>query len=207
VISSRDITERKRTEVALRKSEVRLGEAQRIAHIGSWEWDVRTDELYWSDEVFRIYGFEPQEFAPSFDKLMEVVHPDDRELLRTKLDGALHRGEPYDFEHRIVRPGGEVCVIHSRAEVVRGEEGEPLRMVGTVHDITERKALEEQLAHQAFHDSLTGLPNRSLFMDRLEHALARSGRRQASVAVLFLDLDTSSSSTTASDTRWEINCS
>jgi PAS domain S-box-containing protein len=150
---------------------------------------VRTDKLYWSDEIFRIYGFEPQEFVPTFDRLMEVVHPDDRELLSTMLDGALHRREPYNFEHRIVRPGGEVRVIHRRAEVIRGEEGEPLRMVGTVHDVTERKALEEQPAHQAFHDSLTGLPNRALFMDRLEHALARSGRRQASVAVLFLDLD------------------
>ena len=189
VISSRDITERKRTEEALRESEARLGEAQRIAHIGSWEWDVKIDKLYWSNEVFRIYGFAPQEFVPTFAKLMEVVHPDDRELLRTKRDAALHRGEPYDFEHRIVQPSGVGRVIHSRAEVVRGEEDEPLRMVGTIHDITERKALEEQLAHQAFHDSLTGLPNRALFMDRLEHALARSSRRQTPVAVLFLDLD------------------
>jgi diguanylate cyclase (GGDEF)-like protein len=117
------------------------------------------------------------------------VHPEDRGLLRRKIDGALYNGEPYDFEHRIIRPGGEVRVVHCRAEVVRGEGGEPLRMVGTIHDITERKALQEQLEYQALHDALTGLPNRALFMDRLQHALVRTRRRKGEIAVLFMDLD------------------
>jgi diguanylate cyclase (GGDEF)-like protein len=80
-------------------------------------------------------------------------------------------------------------VVHRRAEVLRDEEGEPLRMIGTVHDVTERKALEEQLEYQALHDALTGLPNRALFMDRLDHAVVRAGRREAQLAVLFMDLD------------------
>jgi diguanylate cyclase (GGDEF)-like protein/PAS domain S-box-containing protein len=184
-----DITERKEREEALRKSEANLAEAQRLAHVGSWEWDLRTGEIFWSDEVFRIYGFEPKEFVPDFERLVGVVHPDDRELLRRKIDGAVRQGEPYDFEHRIVRPNGEERVVHRRAEVVRDEDIEPLRMVGTVHDVTERKALEEQLQRQALHDPLTRLPNRVLFTDRLKQALRRARRRRGEVAVLFADLD------------------
>jgi diguanylate cyclase (GGDEF)-like protein/PAS domain S-box-containing protein len=184
-----DVTERKEAEEALRRSEASLAEAQRIAHVGSWEWDLTTDEIHWSDETFRIYGFEPQQFVPTFERLVEVVHPADREILRQNVDGALHGVEPYDFEHRIVRPHGEVRVVHRQAEVVRDESGEPLRMVGTVHDITERKALEEQLEYQALHDPLTNLANRTLFLDRLEHALAQATRREGNVAVLFMDLD------------------
>src|ERR687890_613301 len=95
-----DITERKEVETKLRKSEARLAEAQRIARLGSWEWDVKTGEVSWSDETYRIYGSESQGFVPTLDKLMEMVHPDDRELVRTNIDAALYEGEPYDFEHR-----------------------------------------------------------------------------------------------------------
>ncbi len=186
---ARDVTERKRAEEELSRSEARLAGAQRIAHLGNWEWDVRTGEIFWSDEVYRIYGHAPKAFVPTFDKLMEAIHPDDRELLREAIGGALCKGKPYDFEHRVVRPDGEVRVVHRRAEVVFDDEGMPVRMVGTVHDVTERKALEERLEHQALHDPLTDLPNRTLFVDRLGHALTRLGRRGGKAAVLFLDLD------------------
>ncbi|MBA2619507.1 MAG: PAS domain S-box protein [Rubrobacter sp.] len=184
-----DITKRKEAEGALRKSQAGLAEAQRMAHLGNWEWDPRTGELHWSDETFRIYGFEPQSFVPTLERLLEAVHPDDRKALGRALEDALHDGRPYDLEHRVVKPDGEVREVHRRAEVVRGEEGEAVRMVGTVHDVTERKALERQLQHQAMHDPLTGLPNRILFTDRLRQALARAKRREGEVAVLFVDLD------------------
>ncbi len=184
-----DITERKRAEEALKESEAILAEAQRLAHVGSWDWDVVTGEVRWSDEVFRIYGFEPGTFTPTLERMLEVVHPVDRDKLRSDFDAVLYRGEPYDFEYRIVRPGGEVRVVHRRAEVLRANDGEPLKMVGTVHDITERKALEAKLEHQALHDPLTGLPNRTLFMDRLRQALSRAKRRKREVVVLFMDLD------------------
>ncbi|HLL40673.1 MAG TPA: PAS domain S-box protein [Rubrobacteraceae bacterium] len=141
---SRDVTERREAEEVVRKSEARLAETQRLAHLGGWEWDIQTEEVSWSDEVYRIYGFAPQELVPSLERFMEVVHPEDRGLIEGVIDGALNGYEPYDLEHRIVRPDGEVRWVHRRAEVVRGEGGEPLRMVGTVHDITERKEAEER---------------------------------------------------------------
>src|ERR687893_1943241 len=141
---------RKKAEEKLRRGEASLAEAQRLAHLGSWEWDVKTGEVSWSDETFRIYGYEPKEFVPTLDKLMELVHPDDRELVRKNIDAALYEHESYDFEPRIVRPDGEERVVHRQAEVILDEEDEPLRMIGTVHDITERKQVEkaiEQLNH------------------------------------------------------------
>src|SRR5215211_4501809 len=148
---SRDVTELRRAEEALHKSEASLAEAQRIAHLGNWEWDVVAGEVHWSDEVFRIYGYQPREFVPTLDRLIEVVHPEDRERFRENLDDALYQGEPYDFEHRIIRSDGKVRVVHRQAEVVRGEEGEPLKMVGTVHDITERKRAEEEIKEANRH--------------------------------------------------------
>ena len=192
IAQMQDVTERKRAEEALRRSEANLAEAQRIARLGSWEWDLKTGEVWWSNEVYRIYGFEPQQYSPTIKTVEEVFHPDDRHLFREALDGASSREvESYDFEHRIVRTDGEVRWVHHRGEVVRGEEGEEaLRIIGTSHDVTEDKRAEERLHYQATHDLLTGLPNRLLFGDRLEHALRRtSGRRGGMAAVLFMDLD------------------
>jgi len=145
---STDITELKNTE-ELRRSEASLAEAQRIAHLGSWEWDLTTGEVCWSDEAYRIYGFEPQQFSPTLETVAEIFHRDDRHLFRTLIDDASLKDEAYDFEHRIVRPNGEVRWIHRRGEVVRGEGGEPLRLFGTAHDITERKGVERELIEGA----------------------------------------------------------
>jgi diguanylate cyclase (GGDEF)-like protein/PAS domain S-box-containing protein len=188
--SMADITERKRAEEALRRSEASLAEAQRIALLGSWEWDRKSDEVWWSDETYRIYGFEPHQFSPTLETIAQRLHPEDRHLLGAAIDDAARKDEPIDFEHRIVRPDGEVRWIHRRGEVVRGKREESLRIVGTVRDITEQKALEERLQHQAFHDPLTGLPNRRLFADRIKEALKRTSRRkECELAVLFMDLD------------------
>src|SRR5215218_7970412 len=143
--SIRDVTERKAFEEELRQSEASLAEAQRIAHLGNWEWDVVTGEVRWSDEVFRIYGYEPKEFVPTFERLIETVHPDDRELLRERIDATFYEGETYDFNHRVVLPSGEERIVNRRAEVIRDEVGEPLRMVGTVQDITEPQRAEEEI--------------------------------------------------------------
>ena len=185
-----DITERKHAEEALTRSEALLAESQRIAHLGTWEWDVETGEVWWSDETYRIHGFAPGEGINLREKVEEAFFPEDLPVYKRKIEEALSgEAEGYDFRHRIRRPDGVVRWVHGQAEVVRGEGGEPLRMIGTVHDVTERKALEERLRHQAFHDPLTDLPNRQLFVDRLGQALRRTRRQQNRVAVLFMDLD------------------
>src|SRR5215210_5961708 len=139
------VVERNRAEEALRQSEASLAEAQRIARIGNLKWDLATDEISWSDEVYRIYNYEPKEFVPTLDKVMEITHPDDRQLLREAIDGILHESKPYDFDHRIVMPDGETRVIHRQAEIVFDDDGKPMRVVGTVQDITERERVEREL--------------------------------------------------------------
>jgi PAS domain S-box-containing protein len=142
---TRDITERKRTEGALRRSEALLAEAERIAGLGSWEWDIARNQLRWSDEVYRIFGLTPQSFGATYDAFLNSVHPDDRGVVSAAVNAALQGQEPYSITHRVVRPDGSELVVHERGEVTCNE-GQPVRMVGTVHDITERKRAEEALA-------------------------------------------------------------
>jgi diguanylate cyclase (GGDEF)-like protein/PAS domain S-box-containing protein len=186
-----DITERKQAEERLRRSEISLAAAQERAHLGSWEWDIRTDEVRWSDEHYRIFGYAPQSFTPTYEThYLNAIHPEDRECVEQAINEAFE-GKPHSIDYRIVRPGDEVRHVYSHGEVLFDEGGEePVGMAGTVQDITERKLAEELLHHQAFHDLLTDLPNRQLFVDRLKQALRRTKRRpRRKVAVLFMDLD------------------
>ena len=180
---------RARRHAALRRSEGALAEAQRIAHLGSWEYDIAADRLTWSDEVFRIGGYVPQSFVPTPERLLASIHPDDRARVARAQRAALTTGMPYDIDHRVVRPDGEIRRVHQQAELIRDTTGRPSRRVGIVRDVTEQRSLETRLRHQAFHDALTSLPNRALFFERLGQSLARLRRDGRSCAVLFLDLD------------------
>jgi diguanylate cyclase (GGDEF)-like protein len=139
--------------------------------------------------MYRIFGLIPGGPAPKYEAFLRFVHPDDRALIRKAIRQAPYAEEHPGFEYRIIRSDGEVRSVHTRYEVLHDEVGQTVGLRGTVHDITERKILENQLEHQAFHDSLTSLPNRALFMDRLGHALVRMERKEKPVAVLFVDLD------------------
>ncbi|MEY2516767.1 MAG: hypothetical protein QOJ89_4125, partial [bacterium] len=305
---TRDISARIRADSRLRRSEAQLAEAQRIAVIGSWEWDIAGDAVEWSDELCRIYGI-PAGTHHTYASSMRLVHPDDRALVHERVQEALATGVPFFLEHRLIRPDRTERTVLVRGEVAAGPDGAPARMVGTEQDITERRhtetalaASEDQLArqlrqqtavaqlgrqalegedlrglvdlaagaltdvlerqvavtilaaqdgrrldvgscdelgtrmeigfegtsfgevcvaapplqddelpflqatahiladvirrtrsdedtrHRALHDALTGLPNRALFVDRLEVALLQA-QRGGRVAVLFLDLD------------------
>jgi len=140
-----DITERKRTEEAFRKSEERLREAQTIAHIGSWDWDIKANKLYWSDEIYRIFGMKPQEFGATYEAFFSLVHPDDREALSAAVTGALDGRRPYEINHRIVRPDGTERIVHERGAVTRDGGGRAVRMVGTVQDVTEHRKMEAEI--------------------------------------------------------------
>ena len=173
-----------------------LVRAQDIAQIGNWDWHVTGNRLFWSDGIYRLFGLDPAGFSPSYEAFLERVHPDDRPAVEAAVGQALASGSPYALDHRIVRPDGEIRVVHESAEVMRDAQGGVVRMIGTVQDITARKqaeqALREKDAHLefvAYHDALTGLPNRALLMDRLRHAASRADRAQSRMAVLFIDLD------------------
>lgn len=147
-----NLTEHKRAEEALRRGEARLELAQQIAHLGSWDWDIVKNELVWSDEIYRLFGLAPQAFGATLEAFLNCVHPDDREFVVKSVDEALYGGKPYSIDHRIVRPDGSERMVHEQAEVIVDEQGRPVRMVGTVHDVTERVRAEEALRRT--HDEL-----------------------------------------------------
>lgn len=140
-----DVTERKRAEEKLRHSERQLAEAQRLAHIGSWEWDIPTNTVVWSDELYRIFGFEPQEFRATYEAFLERLHPDDRPRVVAVVEKALERRGSFTHYHRVILPDGAVSILHNRGEVLVGGDGRPVRMFGTEEDVTERRQAEEQL--------------------------------------------------------------
>ncbi|MBE7549597.1 MAG: PAS domain S-box protein [Anaerolineales bacterium] len=139
------VVERKRAEKRIRESERELTEAQQIAHLGSWQWDITSNKVSWSDELYRIYGLAPQSIEITYEGFLELVHPDDRERVSGLIAAAYQNGQPSDFEHRLIRPDGIVRTLHAQGQVMRDETGQPIKMVGTGHDITERKEAEEQL--------------------------------------------------------------
>jgi len=148
VVVAQDITERVRADRALARREAQLAEAQHLAQLGSWERDVDTGRLTWSDELYRIFGLEPQEIPASFEAFMKHVHPDDAAHVRAINGAAIHSGEPFDYVGRILRPDGEVRHYHSRGVLLRDALGRPSRLVGVVQDATERTRAEETQALQ-----------------------------------------------------------
>ncbi|MGH2773865.1 MAG: putative bifunctional diguanylate cyclase/phosphodiesterase [Actinomycetota bacterium] len=165
-----------------------LSEAQALTHIGSWDWDVATGRIEWSDELYRICGV-ASDFEPTYDGFVAMIPIPERGKLQVILEGALTTGEGFEYETRLIRPDGSVRLVQAAGRLMTDREGQSGRLVGTVQDITERKQLEEKVTHQAFHDSLTGLPNRALFIDRVEHARARQARDISALGVLFVDID------------------
>jgi PAS domain S-box-containing protein len=147
-----DIEDRKRAEETLgglsrdlQESNARLEEAQSITHVGYWERDLTTDRIVWSDETYRIYGLRPQEDPIDLAVLRQKIHPEDWKLVSQALDEALGGGVRYNIEYRVLRPTGELRVVHSTGDVKRDSSGRPCQMFGTVQDITDRKRAEEAL--------------------------------------------------------------
>jgi diguanylate cyclase (GGDEF)-like protein/PAS domain S-box-containing protein len=182
-----DITARKRAEDELRQSQRQLAAAQRLSATGSWDRDLRGGVLRWSDEFIRILGLEPGT-PPSLEALLAALHPDDRDEIARIRERATANGRD-TVELRVVRPDGTMRTLQCVVEVERDDEGRPTLLTATAQDVTERKELEETLKRQALHDTLTGLPNRILFLDRVDHALRRRERTGEEIAVLFIDVD------------------
>jgi PAS domain S-box-containing protein len=145
LVSIEDVTAHKRTEEALRRGEERYALAQRVANIGSWDWDIQTGHLHWSDQVGPIFGFAPGEFAATYESFLQSVHPQDREHVVDSVDACVNEGADYDIEHRVVWPDGTVRWVAETGDVIRDEEGRAIRMLGIVQDITERKRAQEEI--------------------------------------------------------------
>ncbi len=174
---------------ALIRSESRLELAQRIARIGNWDWNPRTNRFTMSNELCRLVGVRPQDFAGTFEAFLALVHEDDRLIVTGALQKLVGQHTPCDIDHRIVLPNGTDFVIHLQAEGMREEETDEITVIGTAQDITERKQAERAIHQLAYYDSLTGLANRVLFKDRLSNALSYAARHHQHLATLFIDLD------------------
>lgn len=170
-----------------RQGQERLAEAQGLARLGSWDWDVEHDRILLSDEAARLCGVDPAVALTSKGSLV-LVHPGDREMVSQIVNASLVSNEPFALEARVLLPKGAVRVLFVRGEIeVRG--GRTVGVHGTHQDITDRKLLEAQLQHQADHDPLTGLYNRRRFSIELERVLRYASRYSRCGAVLMLDVD------------------
>ena len=147
-LGNADATERRHAEEELRRSEARLAEAQRIAHVGSWEWDVLSNRVTWSAELHRIYGLEPGSLDLSYEAFLARVHPDDRDRVDGIVRSSFETLQPFVFSYRALRPDGSERILDAHGDVF-GEDGRIVRMAGTAHDVTERIEVEERLAVSA----------------------------------------------------------
>jgi diguanylate cyclase (GGDEF)-like protein/PAS domain S-box-containing protein len=188
---SRDMTERKKAEDALRESEERYALAAVGANDGLWDWDLRNSNVYFSYRWKTMLGYGEKEITDQPEEWFSRVHPDDRVELESRIAAHVNGRNPhFEGEYRILHKDGAYRWVLCRGIAVRKLDGQAYRMAGSQTDITLRKKAEEQLIFDAFHDALTGLPNRALFMDRLQHVITTSLRRADFLyAVLFLDMD------------------
>ena len=186
-----DVTERRQAERARREAEQRyrtlVEQIPAVTYIDNA--DGVSSSIYTSPQMEQMLGYAPNEWLANPDLWTKILHPEDRERALAEVRRTNETGDPFEIEYRMISRDGRVVWVRDEAVLMRNEDGAPRFWQGVMFDITERKGLEERLSYQAFHDSLTGLPNRTLFANRLDHALAREDRHEGSMAILFLDLD------------------
>lgn len=153
------LVERQQAADRLRQSEANLAKAQEIACLGYWNWQIRQNTMDWSAQMYSIFALNPEQGAPTYEKFLQMIHPDDLEKVRTTLAHCLESGNHYSMEYRIVLENGDTRDVHEEAEMERDPDGAPLRMFGTVQDITQLRRSEEQLAMAAmvFESSIEGI--------------------------------------------------
>ena len=173
-----DLTRTRQMESELRHSQASLLEAQRMARLGNWDWDLTSGALTWSGELFRIFGLDPRASAPTAEEFLQAVHPDDRARVSATARLAIESGEPFSLDFRIVLPDGTVHIVHEEAEVVRDKVGKPMHMLGTTQDITERMRSEQEARRtQRFLDSVVeNLPNMLFVKDAKDLRFVRFNR-------------------------------
>ncbi len=168
--SGQDVTERRRAEDRLRESERRLAQAQVIAHLGNWEENLLTGQVWWSAEVFRIFGREPEAFATGFPDYLRFVHPDDRALVQEQERILATHGTPINLDHRIVLRDGTIRIVNLQCEPDRNDDGVLLRAHGVVHDITDRKQAEDEV-RRALQQAAMADRTKAEFLANMSHEL------------------------------------
>ncbi|QSJ18634.1 PAS domain S-box protein [Nostoc sp. UHCC 0702] len=143
-----DITERKRAESALRESEAALRRAQQVAHVGSWEFDINTEQVRWSEESFQIFGWDIAQSEPTLSQFLELIHPDERELLRQSIAQTIATQTPYKIEFRIIQPNGSIRYVEARGEALVDEQGQVIKLLGTNLDISDRVLAQKALQYR-----------------------------------------------------------
>jgi PAS domain S-box-containing protein len=143
--TERDVTEKQTLIERLQKSEALYKQAQALAHVGNWTWDIRNNLITWSDELYRIYGLEPQSQTLTYEEYVSFIHPDDKEKVTWQVQEAREKKESWEYTHRLVRKNGEVRIVYATGEVLADEKGQPNMMIGTAQDITERQVLIDRL--------------------------------------------------------------
>ena len=205
-----DITQRVIAEQELLRSQARYAEAQRIARVGSWEFDIATGQIIWSAETFRLLDFDPMQPAPTYEELTRRYHPDDVPMHNALIQKCVEDGTPYDFELRGIMNDGSLRWFHAIGQAERNAEGKPIRLFGTIRDRTDAKLQQEQLESAnaklacanakleaanaqlkalATTDGLTGLKNHRSFQEKLAEEFERSRRYHKPLALLLLDVD------------------
>ncbi len=143
--TARDVTIRRASELLLKKSEERFTKSQNFANIGTWDWNIQSGELYWSERIGPLFGYEPGQLETTYDNFVTAIHPEDREMVTGAVMACIEKGEEYNIEHRVVWPNGTVRILLEKGDVVRDENDQPLNMLGVVQDITESKNAEQQI--------------------------------------------------------------
>ncbi|MBF0587799.1 MAG: transporter substrate-binding domain-containing protein [Magnetococcales bacterium] len=167
----KEIAKRKKIEASLLENRASLSRAQAIAHVGNWQWDICDNTLFWSAEVYRIFGLTPGAFEATYQMFIGGIHPEDRDTVENAVQQALkHPDQPYHIEHRIVLPKGEERVVVERGEVICREDGKPIRMAGTIQDITTRKQVEQRL-RKAKQEADMASQAKTLFLAHMSHEI------------------------------------
>jgi len=181
--------ERKRMEVALRESEANLRQAQEITRLGRWELDLVSGRLTWSDGIFALFEANRETFTASYEAFLEYVHPDDRASVDQAYHESIEHKKPFEIEHRLLMKDGRIKWVGEIGRAEYDDAGRHIRSVGTVQDITERKLLENKLLTMAHYDTLTQIPNRTLFLEAATMGISHARRNRSQCAILFVDLD------------------
>lgn len=170
-------------EQAVRHSQASLAEAQHIAHLGNWEWDIANNTLMWSDEIYRIFGVEPQEFGATYDAFLNYVHEEDRDDVIEAVNRAITNQAPYKIDHRIVWSNGIIRIVHEKGSVTFDETGKAIHMIGTVQDVTDSRRRESELSRLNLTLRTLSLGNAALvhaqsemeLLERICHVLVDDG--------------------------------